>query len=132
MSLSDRKEQVQRLQEKLKQGEDIDVAAEFDDLVDYLQDHGYEIVKRDLPPTTKERTEEHNQSLEGARPAHEIERSIKQTMKKLDADAESVWRHEVQEAVERARAFGRDRDFAEAINYIKAAHSITKQLQDNE
>lgn len=132
MSLSDRKEQVQRLQEKLKQGDEIDVAAEFDDLVDYLQNHGYEIVKRDLPPTTKERTEEHNQSLGGARPIHEIERSIKEAIKSLDATPKAVWRNEVREAVNRAQAFGRDRDFAEAVHYIKAAHSITKQIQDNE
>lgn len=132
MSLSDRKEQVRRLQEKLKKGDELDVAAEFDDLVDYLESHGYEIVKRGMPPTTKERTEEHNAELEGARSVHEIERSIKEAIQTLDASPEAVWRNEIKEAIERARAFKRDRDFAEAINYIKAAHSITKQLQDNE
>lgn len=134
MSLSDKEKQVQKLQEKLKKGKDIDVAAEFDDLVDYLQEHGYEIIKRNMPPTTEDRTQRHSEALREAeaRSPADIERSIKKSIKRLGASPEAVWHREVQSAVERARALARDEDFAEAINYIKAAHSITKQLQNNE
>lgn len=134
MSLSDRKLQVEKLQEKLKQGDELDVAAEFDDLVDYLRDHGYEIIKRNIPVTDESRTQRHNEALKEAegRTVAEIEKSIKESIKRFDSSPESVWQREVESAIERARAFQRDEDFAEAIQYIKAAHSITKQLQNNE
>jgi hypothetical protein len=134
MSLSDKQKQVQKLQEKLEKGKDIDVAAEFDDLVDYLQEHGYEIIKRNMPPTTEDRTRRHSEALREAKPRSpaDIERSIKKSIKRLEASPEEVWHREVQSAIERAKELGRDVDFAEAINYIKAAHSIKKQLQTDE
>lgn len=134
MSLSDKEKQVQKLQEKLKKGKDIDVAAEFDDLVDYLQDHGYEIIKRNMPPTSEDRTQRHSEALKEteARTPTDIERSIKKSIKQLDASPKEISHREVQSAVERAFEFENERDFAEAINYLKAAHSITKQLQTDE
>ena len=44
MSISEKKKQVKRLQEKISESGDIDLTGEFDKLVDYLQNHGYNIV----------------------------------------------------------------------------------------
>lgn len=42
--ISKKEKQVRQLQKKISKDEDIDVTEEFDELVDYLQTHGYNIV----------------------------------------------------------------------------------------
>lgn len=135
MSLSDRKEQVQKLQEKLEKGEEIDVAAEFDKLVDYLREHGYEIVKREFPETNQSRTEEYTRKLEeeeNVRTPTEIEESLKDLCRQMDSDPEEVWGAQVFEVVRRCKKTGRTRDFAELIEYIRAGHSLIKQTNNEQ
>lgn len=134
MSLSDKKQQVKKLQDKLKQGKDIDVTEEFDQLVDYLQDHGYEIVKRDYPKTTEEKTRESTEELKKAdspRNAAQVEKGIKDMARRADVKPEDVmqiWQSQMKNMIERASASGRDEDFAELIEYIKAGRSIKNQV----
>lgn len=137
MSLSDRQKQVQKLQEKIEQGEDIDVTEEFDKLVDYLQNHGYEIVKRDYPKTSEEKIESYSEELfeaDSPRTAVEVEKGIKNMAKRADVKPEDVmhiWQSQMKNLMERAAGSGRTSDFAELIEYIKAGHSITNQIQND-
>lgn len=133
--IDQRKQQIEKLQDLVSKGEEIDVAGQFDDLVDYLRDHGYDIVKRKYPKTTEERTREHIselESVEGARTPTEIEKSLKKASERLDTEPEKVWEEHVIQAVARCRTYKRDADFMELINYIKAGHSLINQLNDHE
>lgn len=138
MSIDDRKRQIDKLQEKLKKGEEIDVAEEFDELIDYLKDHGYDIVKRDYPETTEERVRSYIEELmeaDSPRSAAEVERGIKNMAQRADVKPEDVmhiWQSQMRNVIERAANSGRTADFAELIEYIKAGHSIINQTQNNE
>jgi len=138
MSIDDRRQQIEKLQDLVSKGKDIDVAAEFDQLVDYLQDHGYDIVKRDYPETTEEKIQKHTEALfesDSPRSPKEIEESIKDMCKRLKVepeDAMHIWKSQMREQMDRATSSGRTADFAELLEYIKVGHSLINQTQRDE
>ena len=138
MSLSDRKKQIKQIQKKLKKGSDIDPAEDFDDLVDYLQDCGFKIVKKKYPQIDEDTIQKHTEDLaesEPSRTAKQIEESVKEMSKRAAVDPENmlhIWELQLSNAVERSRESKRSEDFSELEEYIKAGHSIAKQLQSDE
>lgn len=138
MSISEREQQVRRLQEKISEDKEIDVAEEFDQLVDYLREHGYDIVKKEYPETTEEKLQEYNETLadtESPRSVKKIEEGVKEICRRAVVDPENmlhIWESQLRSAMERAKNSRRTTDFAELREYIKAGHSIAKQLQNDE
>jgi DNA-directed RNA polymerase subunit F len=138
MSINDRKIQINKLQDLVSDGKDINVAEEFDELVDYLQDHGYDIVKRDYPETTEERVRSYAKKLmkaDSPRSAAEVERGIKDMARRAAVKTEDVmeiWHSQMKNVMERASNTGQTEDFAQLVEYIKAGHSIINQTQNNE
>ena len=137
MSLSDRKKQIKQIQKKLKKGSDIDPAEDFDDLVDYLQDCGFKIVKKEYPQIDAEKIKKHTEKLDEADPsrtAKQIEESVKEMSKRAAVNPENmlhIWELQFSNAIERSRDSKRSEDFAELQEYIKAGHSIAKQLRNS-
>jgi len=136
MSISEKKKQVKRLQEKISENEDIDLTGEFDELVDYLQTHGYSIVKKKYPEIDEDTIQKHTEDLAKANPSRtvgQIEESVKEMSKRAAVDPENmlhIWELQLSNAVERSRESKRSEDFSELQEYIKAGHSIAKQLQN--
>lgn len=137
MSLSDRKKQIEKIQKKIANGSEIDLTDNFDKLVDYLKEHGYDIVKKDYPETTEEEAKRRAADLmetDSPRSATEVERGIKNMARRADVGPEDVmkiWQSQMKNVMERAANSGRAADFAELVEYIKAGHSITNQTQNN-
>lgn len=136
MSISEKKKQVKRLQEKISESGDIDLTGEFDELVDYLQTHGYDIVKKEYPQIDEDTIQKHTEKLNEADPsrtAKQIEESVKEMSKRAAVDPENmlhIWELQLSNAMERSRESKGSKDFAELQEYIKAGHSIAKQLQN--
>ncbi len=136
MSISEKKKQVKRLQEKISESGDIDLTGEFDKLVDYLQNHGYKIVKKKYPQIDEDTIQRHTEKLSEADPsrtAKQIEESVKEMSKRAAVDPENmlhIWELQLSSAMERSKGSKSSKDFAELQEYIKAGHSIAKQLQN--
>ena len=136
MSISEKKKQVKRLQEKISESGDIDLTGEFDKLVDYLQNHGYKIVKKKYPQIDEDTIQRHTEKLSEADPsrtAKQIEESVKEMSKRAAVDPENmlhIWELQLSSAMERSRESKSSKDFSELQEYIKAGHSIAKQLQN--
>ena len=135
--ISKREKQVRQLQKKISKDEDIDVTEEFDELVDYLQNHGYRIVKKKYPQIDAEKIKKHTEKLDEADPsrtAKQIEESVKEMSKRAAVNPENmlhIWELQFSNAIERSRDSKRSEDFAELQEYIKAGHSIAKQLRNS-
>jgi hypothetical protein len=134
MSLQEKQQQIDAIKSAIKKGDEIDIEGQFDDLVDYLSDRGYEIVKREFPPTEEKRTKGYAEDLFGrddVRTAAEIEEWMKSVCRSQKLEPDDVFEFMGQAVIGRAVKSGDPKDYAEAIEYIKAGYSLIKQTQDD-
>lgn len=130
MSIQDKAEQVELLREIASSNKELDIEGKFDDLVDYLRNRGYAIVKRKFKPT--ENLEEYNEEIfdrNDVRSAENLERWLKRTCRERDLDPSAAFQTLGEAAIKRAAASGHSKDFAQAIEYIKAGHAFIQETK---
>lgn len=135
MSIQDKAEQVELLKEIASSNKELDIEGKFDDLVDYLRDRGYGIVKREFKPTTPEDLQKESEKLFGrtdVRDAEDLERFLKRVCRERDLDPSDAFETLGEAAIRVAAASGQSKDFAQAIEYIKAGHAFIQETKKSD
>jgi hypothetical protein len=133
--MTDRSKQVEAIKSAIQSESEIDIQGQFDDLVDYLRDRGYDIVKKQYRPTSKDDIESLSEKLfdrNDIRSADELIRWMKRISKNQDVEPQKAFQIFGEIAIRRAASSGDSKDFAEIIEYTKAGHAFLKQTQENE